>query len=532
MFVFVSYKSEDANLVRQVAEQLLACGLDLWFNEYRIMAAEYDRFEEAIDAGLARATHAVVFTNDRWARAEWCNVEMRGLLERIPDRSRIVEVAVPWENGPREVFPDLLGQPAIVYHGDPRRPSHDEVHRLVVEILARLGFTTSLEALPAVESKAAWLKSAGVTFDPGPFRLWRERTRYNVLSRWLRSDIVLGLRTIVYHLGTDRDVSMDVYATNYESPISRLEIPETGASDDRAVYGAYREYAKSWFPSEHGHFRHIEHLPKGLHLVFVEGTSQIGLTYVSKMEGETEPGTRWERRYAVRIPNPLRPGAEGELAFVFSVGLPGDEATQTRAFCRLAPWFDAVVTSARVRKPSRFRSLIMALPSVLAKGALAAAAGYLGWRLVRKGANPWQLAGAAALVGLTAGDLLSYLFSRTYRALLASLRPALDDLRPVASPGRFIAGLLFNLIQLPFVLAGLLGRGLVVALLFIPKVLALPLIIGWAVMFSKKAFVTPPAWLSAHPLTAVLVAAAGLFGFAASQFTRGLVKARYLKVRK
>jgi hypothetical protein len=71
MFVFVSYKSEDANLVRRVTEQLVACGLEVWFNEYRILVGDYERFQDAIDDGLARATHAVVFTNDRWAAADW-----------------------------------------------------------------------------------------------------------------------------------------------------------------------------------------------------------------------------------------------------------------------------------------------------------------------------------------------------------------------------------------------------------------------------------------------------------------------------
>jgi hypothetical protein len=113
MFVFMSYKSEDSNLVRAVAEQLIACGLDVWFNEYRILVSDYKRFLAGIDDGLARATHAVVFTNDRWAEARWCNHEMDGLLKYIADRSRVIEVAIPSENGPRKRYPDLLGRPAV-----------------------------------------------------------------------------------------------------------------------------------------------------------------------------------------------------------------------------------------------------------------------------------------------------------------------------------------------------------------------------------------------------------------------------------
>lgn len=531
MFVFMSYKSEDSNLVRQVAEQLIACGLDVWFNEYKILAAEYERFQDGIDNGLARATHAVVFTNNRWADAEWCRYEMQGLLEHIPDRSRIVEVAIPSENGPRERYPDLLGRPAVVFHGDPRRPAHADVHDVVAAVLERLGYRTDMTALPATEPREAWLPTSGVTFDPGPFRLNEQKTRQQVKARAVQSDLVLGLRTVVYSLAAaDVDITMDVYATNFESPISRLEISDMGSSDDRAVYEAYLRYAKQWLPSEHGHFRHIEYRPKGLHLVFVDGKSQIALTYVSKMEGESGPKTVWERRYAVRIPNPLA-DTKGELAFVFSVGLKGDEAQQTRAFCRLAPWFDAVVTSADVRWPSRPQSLVMAVPGALAKGALAAGFGWLGWDTLARHMPAWRLAIFAVLFGFLAGDLGSYLFSGTYRTLLASLRPAIDDLRPVGSVRRFISAFWSGLATLPSTLFGPLLGGLAFAAVNALRYLALPLVIGWAAMFSKKAVIAPPAWLHGNWLV-IGLAAAGLYGLAASQFTRSLVKARYLKVPK
>jgi len=531
MFVFLSYKSEDANLVRQVAEQLIGCGLDVWVNEYRILAGDYEKFQDGINDGLSRATHAIVFTNNRWAGAEWCRYEMNGLLARIPDRSRIVEVAIPWEDKPREVFPDLLGRPAVVYRGDPRRPSHTGVHDVVVAILDRLGFGTGMTALPATAPRADWLPSYGVTYDPGPFDIWLERSRKQVTARLLQSDAVLGLRTIVYHLaGAKIDVSMDVYVMNYESPISRLSISDTGTSDDRAVYEAYLRYAKQWLPSEHGHFRHVEYKPKGLHLVFVNGTSQIALTYVSEMDNKREPVARWERRYAVRIPNPLA-DAEGELAFVFSVGLPGDEAQQMRAFCRLAPLFDAVVTSARVRWPSRGQSFVMSVPGFLAKGLTAAGIGYLAWRMSAQDVALWRVAGAAALAGITAGDLGSYLFGKTYRALIRSLRPALSDVLPVSSPRRFITEFTFNLVTLPYVLFGLLARGVVVATTYTTVYGGLLLLAGWAAMFSKKAVLAPPPWLLSH-WPALVLGAAAAFGIAASQFARKLVTARYLKVRR
>ncbi len=425
----------------------------------------------------------------------------------------------------------MLGGRAIEFRGDPRRPSHAAVHETVAAVLDRLGFGTDMTPLPNSEPRPAWLPTAGVTFDPAPFQLNRAKTVRQLQARTIQADAVQGLRTIVYSLAAaDVDITMDVYATNYESPISRLAISDAGSSDDRAVYEAYLRYAKQWLPSEHGHFRHIEYVPKGLHLVFVGGTSQIGLTYVSRMEGETGPKTTWERRYAVRIPNPLG-GNDGELAFVFSVGLAGDEACQARAFARLAPWFDAVVTSAGVRRPSRAQAFLMALPGVLGRAAIAAGLGWLGWDMLVRHMAPWRLVLAAAVVGLAAGDLGSYLFSRTYRFLLASLRPAITDLHPVASVRRFVSDLWFHVFTAPYTNIGLLGRALVVTVSYALRYLTLPALAGWWLMFSKKATVVPPAWLREHWL-AIGLAAAALFGVAASQFTRALVKARYLKTPK
>jgi hypothetical protein len=80
-------------------------------------------------------------------------------------------------------------------------------------------------------------------------------------------------------------------------------------------------------------------------------------------------------------------------------------------------------------------------------------------------------------------------------------------------------------------LFGLLVRGLIVAASYTIRYGVLLFFAGWAAMFSKKAIMAPPPWLLAHWPWLVLGAAAA-FGIAASQFTRALVKARYLKVPK
>jgi hypothetical protein len=173
----------------------------------------------------------------------------------------------------------------------------------------------------------------------------------------------------------------------------------------------------------------------------------------------------------------------------------------------------------------------MSVPGFLAKGLTAAGIGYLAWRMSAQDVALWRVAGAAALAGITAGDLGSYLFGKTYRALIRSLRPALSDVLPVSSPRRFITEFTFNLVTLPYVLFGLLARGVVVATTYTTVYGGLLLLAGWAAMFSKKAVLAPPPWLLSH-WPALVLGAAAAFGIAASQFARKLVTARYLKVRR
>jgi hypothetical protein len=59
--LFISYKSEDANLVRAVAERLMACGNEIWFAEYRVLPENYEEFDMLIDEGLAHGPCAGLY---------------------------------------------------------------------------------------------------------------------------------------------------------------------------------------------------------------------------------------------------------------------------------------------------------------------------------------------------------------------------------------------------------------------------------------------------------------------------------------
>ena len=110
MRIFISYKSEDANLVRAVAEYLIVAGVNTWFNEYEVRLDIYDDFDrdiyQKLDEAVSTCTHGVVFTNNRWAMSEYCRKEMESMLRCI-QHENILEICFPNEHMPHQIFNDL-----------------------------------------------------------------------------------------------------------------------------------------------------------------------------------------------------------------------------------------------------------------------------------------------------------------------------------------------------------------------------------------------------------------------------------------
>ncbi|RPJ81422.1 MAG: TIR domain-containing protein, partial [Acidobacteria bacterium] len=165
--VFLSYKTENANAVREVADCLIASGLAVWFAEYEITGDIYDddvAVQAAIDAGVERSRHAVVFTNNRWARSTYCAREMTRIQQRIP-ASRTIEICIPSEDLPRTTWPVLRGVPFIEYSG--------RLEDVVAFINAQRWFTGALHVSrpPFSAGRATRQRMRfGITMDIGPLR--------------------------------------------------------------------------------------------------------------------------------------------------------------------------------------------------------------------------------------------------------------------------------------------------------------------------------------------------------------------------
>ena len=128
-YLFISYRTTDSTVARQVTERLIASGVKVWFAEYELLVKEQLMMrrasEQARDAfihkvllqGMNGSTHGLALTNDSYAESVWCGMEIRHLLSRhAPDR--LFEVMIPHEHMPHQRFPGLLRCPGMEFRGN------------------------------------------------------------------------------------------------------------------------------------------------------------------------------------------------------------------------------------------------------------------------------------------------------------------------------------------------------------------------------------------------------------------------------
>ncbi|MGZ4353368.1 MAG: toll/interleukin-1 receptor domain-containing protein, partial [Gaiellaceae bacterium] len=107
---FISYKSVDVRVARELADQLIASGRRVWFAEYEILLSNFDEFQQSVLEGLRRSKRAIAITSDLYTQSQYCAVELATLMERVGP-GRILEVRLPGEHESHRLFPELSHSP-------------------------------------------------------------------------------------------------------------------------------------------------------------------------------------------------------------------------------------------------------------------------------------------------------------------------------------------------------------------------------------------------------------------------------------
>lgn len=322
---FLSYKSENANEVRRIAERLMAAGYQVWFAEYEVLLRSYDQFQPRIYRGTQNCSFALLFTTNSYSRSKHCCDEVKWLKQHFTNEpGRIIEVSLEEPNDAR----NALGLSAQSPRLSARLPARITQERGEdSDLLSRLETLTGM-----VLNRGAALKPAGGG-DPR-FRARCAPISFEtigfVLKEWKthRADDT----DIAFFQGQPGPVRFGFNVYFHYSPQKAPGLAFTVGGDpldDRKLYTELRTYA-SWFMKA---VRMLGVLLKerGLHLIWRDGRTQIALTH----------SFLWVRmrKYSVilgELPQPI------QIIFTFAVTGDFDD------FCRFVPFMDRVIDSIQI----------------------------------------------------------------------------------------------------------------------------------------------------------------------------------------
>jgi hypothetical protein len=309
--VFLSYKSDDAILVRFLAEQMMAQGINVWFNEYRIVLRGWDEdFEQGLKAGVATCRRAAFFTNEKWTKSQWCvNAEAIPLLARLA-KDDCIEVGIPPHPAPHQKVPPLEQVQQI-------EASNMDKWTLLKNLYQALGFTMQVSTPPGTAQRPLRGRVNDV-----PYELNIHGWSAHGDARPSMGNLVLP-RLVQTDNGTMLSVNIIAGKRGWE----RKEINDL---DDRIVFQNLRNMACHYFQGFPLAGECI-----GVHLVFQTGFSHGAFTYWGR--------NAWCRKYGIVLPAGDG-GADIEFTFTCSVYGPFSE------FCRVAWRFEELVTSLQYGK--------------------------------------------------------------------------------------------------------------------------------------------------------------------------------------
>lgn len=311
--VFISYKSDDAEIVREIAERLISSGLNVWFAEYEILLSWRGMFQWNINKGIKLSKYALAFTSDEYAKSKHCHEEMRRLLIHL-GTDKVIEINMQQGNKTREKFPELKNCPSIDFNGN-----IDSTIDFIRQI-------TGFEIQPSIKTTAS---NGNQDIICDNF-IYRGNAYLVNLTGWKfissTNDGLNDLHLYEYKKINDKcGLFMNFYARRDDE----RSFHDNGKLNDRDYYNNLLKYARKYF------WKHMPATPIGVHLFFHDGKGQLALTYWVK-----KGRPYWSRKFSV-IAKPPNCSYPVEVAFTF--GFKGQVSYAD--FCRYACVMEETVKS-------------------------------------------------------------------------------------------------------------------------------------------------------------------------------------------
>jgi hypothetical protein len=309
---FISYKVEYATLARFIVDRLLASGLKVWFDEYRVPLSIGNDFEAELKQGIRASAYCIVLSEGLYFASHHCrDVELSEILASH-DASHILHINLE-EDVDDPIFQTLGRSPTL------RR--FTDVGRIFDFIRSNTGFSIAAEAGSPEAAGGTYYKgtcnSIPYVFDASGWT--EEQGSVNAMRSPGISDIGPALRASV----EGGELLMNLYMgpdTNWESIRSMVK----RALNHRLLQRRFIDFSSDYFSSIGARCIAVHLLP---HREFLHSA----FTYLSA-EG------LWQRKYSILL---AQPGTDDVFEFLFTFGYTGSFCD----FCRISPRMDRLVSS-------------------------------------------------------------------------------------------------------------------------------------------------------------------------------------------
>ncbi len=332
--VFLSYRSIDAGMVRNVADALMAAGVSVWFAEYEIQIENYDDFQACIDQGIKASGCLICFLGEGYFNSGHCVNELEQFVKSKSDAlKRISCIGIASrEAAIRAQHKYLRDVPYCDYAGD------------FCNLIKFVG--------NQVKKKIAMPEFLSHPVVTRCFEYRGQDFQMALGPEWIRAHGVVfkAMRDAdaVYPPLTAKIAGCDVLLTLTAGPNSELlSAPLTGELDDRTAYQLVRKNTGVLIHNEGA--LGVSSRVCGLHLVSVDGHCHASFSRTVELGLFGSSG--WERKYAISIYSKVH---NIMIEYLVSFGIPRCTKEQ---FHRISPFLDKIACSLTVGARSRCRGV-------------------------------------------------------------------------------------------------------------------------------------------------------------------------------
>ena len=333
--VFISYKSEDVHLSRQIAEHLMSKGYKTWFAEYEILIDDLQKIDEKIDQGLRSCNKAVIVIGPKYFESPYCKREYEYLTSALPKN----KVMLIFTNPTFVNKYNVSGFNYIVW----------KCHfNLFVKDLKNFGFihNNELEQLkvyhaPKFSHGRVVFPGINVSFD---------------LSEWARFDYLPKAKFPTW--GFVREVGDEAIMLHFllqdAGTKSRPGYTDSATLEDRTVFEQNLDVAKAYFNKiQKPGFNVYE---SGVHLVFAAGFSHLAITedLVQKCDWVKNVWYHtFVRKYILTFPH-IKEGIDMDLIVTCGMAKPQRNGRSENRIkfdgylVHFLPYFEDVIKSAEI----------------------------------------------------------------------------------------------------------------------------------------------------------------------------------------